>query len=90
MSLDWLGWLASAIFITSYLFKQQRHLRMVQASAALVWIAYGWAIGATPILVSNCVVAVVAIGSIVIRRSGDAGAALRERPSISAESAQPD
>ena len=60
---DWIGWVASAIFASSYFCKQPGTLRRVQALAALVWMGYGVLIHAMPIIVANLVVAVVALYS---------------------------
>ena len=57
---DWIGWLATSIFAGSYFCKQAVTLRWVQASAALVWIGYGFLIGAPPVIVANLVVASLA------------------------------
>ena len=54
---DWIGWLATSIFAASYFCKQAVTLRWVQALAALVWIGYGFLIGAPPVIVANLVVA---------------------------------
>ncbi|MBI3649506.1 MAG: YgjV family protein [Acidobacteria bacterium] len=58
--LDWLGWIATAIFAASYFCKQPAKLCGVQALAALVWIGYGVLIKAPPVIVANLVVAIVA------------------------------
>jgi len=60
---DWIGWVASAIFASSYFCKQPGTLRRVQALAALVWMGYGVLIHAMPIIVANLVVAVMALYS---------------------------
>lgn len=61
MSYDWLGWLATAVFVVSYFTKQTVTLRRVQGMAALVWASYGVAIHAVPIIVANVIVASVAV-----------------------------
>lgn len=63
MKLELLGWLATAVFSASYLFRSGAALRRVQALAALLWIGYGIAIGATPVIVANLIVAAAAFGS---------------------------
>ena len=68
MSLDWIGWVATAIFASSYLFKQPSALRKVQAGAALLWVAYGLMIHAMPVVVANLVVAAVAGYSLLASR----------------------
>jgi len=57
MSLDWIGWIATAVFAGSYLCKDPVKLRRVQALAACVWAVYGAVIGAAPVLVANLLVA---------------------------------
>jgi len=57
---DWIGWLATSIFASSYFCKQAVTLRWVQALAAVVWISYGFLIGAPPVIVANLVVASLA------------------------------
>lgn len=68
MNLEWIGWIATAIFASSYLFKEPKALRGIQAAAALLWVAYGLIIHAAPVIVANVVVASVALGSALIRR----------------------
>ncbi len=63
MTLDWIGWLATAIFASSYLFNDPAKLRRIQALAACMWVAYGAIIGAAPVMVANLIVAGVAIWS---------------------------
>ena len=63
MRLDWIGWIATALFAGSYFFKQPMALRKVQAGAALLWVVYGLLIHALPVVVANVVVAAVAVGS---------------------------
>jgi hypothetical protein len=66
--LDAIGWVATAIFATSYFFRRQAALRRIQAVAACLWVAYGLAIGAAPVVVANLIVAVAAIGSSLLSR----------------------
>ena len=60
---DWIGWIATAAFALSYLTKNPVTLRRVQAGAALLWIAYGVAMHAAPVIVANVVVAGMALWS---------------------------
>ena len=53
MSLAIIGWLATAVFASSYLFRQPLMLRRIQAGAALLWVIYGVAIDAVPVVVAN-------------------------------------
>ncbi len=70
---DGVGWLATAIFASSYFCKQPATLRRVQGLAALVWATYGVLIHALPIIVANVIVASLAIGSSLWRRPLDQG-----------------
>ena len=63
MTLSWIGWAATAMFASSYLFRQPSTLRKVQAAAAALWVAYGWAIHAFPVVAANLIVAVMALVS---------------------------
>jgi hypothetical protein len=80
MMTDWIGWIATAIFLASYACKDSRTLRLTQAVAALLWVAYGTVLHATPIVVANLLVAGVAVYSslsgVVVRK---AAARLPER-----------
>ena len=58
---EWIGWIATAVFAVSYFCRQPAALRRVQALAAVLWIGYGIVIGATPVIVANLVVAVMAL-----------------------------
>ena len=60
MTPDAIGWIATAVFSLSYLSHSGSTLRRVQAIAAGLWIAYGFAISATPVIVANVIVAVSA------------------------------
>ncbi|HUJ21404.1 MAG TPA: hypothetical protein VLX58_07790 [Bryobacteraceae bacterium] len=61
--LNWIGWLATAVFSTSYFCRRPRMLKAVQAAAALLWLWYGVLMHALPVIVANSIVAVLAIGS---------------------------
>ena len=60
MSLEVIGWIATAVFASSYFWKQPQNLRRVQALAALLWVVYGVIIHALPVVVANLIVAGVA------------------------------
>jgi predicted phosphoadenosine phosphosulfate sulfurtransferase len=60
---SWIGWIATAAFGVSYFAKTPKALRMVQACAALLWIAYGFIIHAMPVVVANAIVAGAAVYS---------------------------
>jgi hypothetical protein len=61
--MDWVGWLATGVFAISYLFREPTKLRWIQAVAALLWISYGFAIHAVPVVVANVIVASAAVYS---------------------------
>jgi hypothetical protein len=60
---DWIGWLATVAFASSYFFKDAGVLRRVQALAATLWIVYGLLLKAPPVVVANSIIAVLAIYS---------------------------
>src|SRR6266850_7962794 len=70
--LDYIGWVATAIFASSYFCKQPGMLRRIQALAALLWIGYGILIHAPPVIVANLIVAAVALYS-SFRPPGEGG-----------------
>jgi hypothetical protein len=53
---EWLGWIATGVFTSSYLFKRANALRLVQMIAALMWIGYGVLVKAHPVIVANLLV----------------------------------
>jgi hypothetical protein len=67
---DWIGWLATAIFLASYTRKDQGKLRRLQALAAGLWVVYGAILHAMPIVVANLLVAGVALYSSFPRSAG--------------------
>jgi hypothetical protein len=60
---EWLGWLATAVFVASYRFTDQRTLRRIQAAAAVLWVGYGLARHAMPVVIANLLVAGMAVYS---------------------------
>ncbi|MEJ0084934.1 MAG: YgjV family protein [Pseudomonadota bacterium] len=50
---DALGWVATAMFVSSYFFRKPALLRIAQMSGATLWIVYGVMIGAMPVIVAN-------------------------------------
>jgi hypothetical protein len=53
---DYLGWAATAVFVGSYFCARDRTLRAVQMAGALMWMAYGILIGASPVIAANALV----------------------------------
>jgi hypothetical protein len=68
MNLSLIGWLATAVFASSYLFRQPLMLRRIQAGAAFLWVIYGVAIDALPVVVANLIVAGAALYSSFAQR----------------------
>jgi hypothetical protein len=60
---DWIGWLATAVFMSSYFPKQPAALRRIQGVAASLWALYGILIHAWPVIVANVLVAGVAVAT---------------------------
>jgi hypothetical protein len=60
---DWIGWLATAVFLSSYFAKQATALRRIQGIAASLWALYGILLHAPPIIVANILVAGVAVAT---------------------------
>jgi hypothetical protein len=61
--INWIGWVATGVFAVSYFCRQPKMLRIVQAIAALMWVSYGFLIGAMPVVVANVIVALAAVYS---------------------------
>lgn len=62
-----LGWAATAVFSTSYFFKESAALRKIQAGAAMLWVLYGVRIHSVPVIVANVIVAAAAVYTSVFR-----------------------
>jgi len=63
MNLEWIGWLATAVFAGSYVFKDAGTLRKIQAGAAVLWVVYGLMIHSSPVVAANVAVAGMALWS---------------------------
>jgi hypothetical protein len=53
---EYLGWLATAVFVGSYFCASPDRLKRVQMLGALMWVAYGLFIGASPVVAANLMV----------------------------------
>ncbi|MFL6279341.1 MAG: hypothetical protein ACJ731_04470 [Vicinamibacterales bacterium] len=53
--IEYLGWAATAVFVGSY-FCGPTALKRVQMVGALMWVAYGVLIGASPVVAANLLV----------------------------------
>lgn len=61
MWLNVIGWTATAVFSSSYFFKEAATLRRIQAAAASLWVLYGVAIHSAPVVVVNLIVGIAAL-----------------------------
>jgi len=71
-NVDWIGWLATAVFMVSYFTRGPKSLRRVQGVAAGLWALYGLLIHSLPIIGANILVASVAVASSFRKPSGGA------------------
>ena len=55
-ALDYLGWLATLVFVASYFCAGASALRRTQMAGAAVWIVYGGLLKAYPVVVANVLV----------------------------------
>ena len=63
MTIEAMGWVATAISCGSYFFREPATLRRAQAAASCVWIVYGLTLGAVPLIAANVFVAFAALWS---------------------------
>ena len=56
MSVEMLGWVATAVFVSSYLCRSPRALRATQMAGAIIWMMYGLLMHAAPVFVANLLV----------------------------------
>lgn len=64
---DYLGWVATAVFAGSYFSRQPETLRRVQMAGAAMWTAYGFLIGAAPVVAANLLVLAAAAWTLARR-----------------------
>ena len=57
---DYLGWAATAVFVSSYFCTSAHALRRLQVIGAAMWMAYGVVMHAAPVFVANLLVLVAA------------------------------
>jgi hypothetical protein len=60
---DLVGWLATAIFSSSYFVKNPIALRLVQASSSLCWMIHGIQVHSRPLMIANIIAITLALGS---------------------------
>jgi len=56
MMVEYLGWVATGVFVASYFCARPERLRAVQMCGALLWVCYGVLIGASPVVAANLLV----------------------------------
>ena len=56
MVIEYLGWIATAVFVGSYFCSRPVVLKRVQMVGVLMWVVYGLLIGASPVVVANLLV----------------------------------
>jgi hypothetical protein len=54
--IEYMGWAATAVFVSSYFFERAEILRAVQMAGAIMWIVYGVLIEAVPVIAANVLV----------------------------------
>ena len=54
--IDYLGWAATAVFVGSYFCTRAEMLKRVQMVGALMWVIYGVAMQAMPVVAANVLV----------------------------------
>ena len=69
MNTEFIGWVATAVFVSSYFFKQPSLLRAAQMLGACLWILYGTVIDAIPVVVANSLVFAAAAWTLLRGRS---------------------
>lgn len=73
MTIAWFGWMATAVFTTSYFVAKTSTLKQIQAAAACLWIVYGVKTGSTPLIVSNLIVVAAVLITSLRNRPSNAG-----------------
>lgn len=56
MHAELIGWVATAVFVGSYLCTRAEALRRVQMVGAALWIGYGLLVQAAPVVTANALV----------------------------------
>ena len=62
---DAVGYLATAVVLCSYLFKNPSTLRRIQAMGAVLWMLYGFLLHSGPVIVANLLIVGLALWSSV-------------------------
>ncbi|MBK8061097.1 MAG: hypothetical protein IPK33_25340 [Gemmatimonadetes bacterium] len=75
----YLGWMATIVFTASYFARRAETLRVLQMAGATLWLLYGVAIRATPVIVANVLVLGAATWTTLAPRVARGGAVRGER-----------
>jgi hypothetical protein len=67
---DTIGWVATAVFASSYFFQRPDMLRGVQMLGATMWIVYGVLLAAPPVIAANALLIGVAAWTVYRSRRG--------------------
>lgn len=68
ISIEYLGWAATAVFVGSYFCAGSDGMKRLQMLGALLWAAYGFLIGAAPVIAANVLVFAAAAWTLVRSR----------------------
>jgi hypothetical protein len=79
---QFLGWLATAVFVGSYFFSRPAALRTMQMIGALLWIVYGVLINALPVIAANVLVFAAAAWTAFARGRNSSEAKPAAEPSV--------
>ena len=66
---DTTGWIATAVFVTSYFFSKPAMLRGFQMAGAVLWMTFGLLIASKPVIVANVLVFSAAAWTLLRERS---------------------
>ena len=77
-----LGWIATAMFVSSYFFTRPALLRAAQMAGATLWIVYGVLIAAPPVVVANGLVFAAAAWTLLRARAACSTGGVVDDPRI--------
>jgi len=67
---EWVGYIATAVLLTSFAMKQLRTLRIVNSVACLLFVGYGVLLtNAWPIIISNAAIFVINIYYLFLKKN---------------------
>ncbi len=89
MTIAWFGWMATAVFTTSYFVAKTSTLKQIQAAAACLWIVYGVKTSSTPLIVSNLIVVAAVLITSLRNRPSNANSP-RPAPALATSETEPE